>query len=54
MGLKILFELSDIIKENNIKGIIIGNPINMDGSFGNLLNQSMMCQKQYQKKLIFQ
>ena len=28
-------ELEDIIKENNIKGIIIGNPINMDGSLGN-------------------
>ena len=27
-------ELEDIIKENNIKGIIIGNPINMDGSIG--------------------
>ena len=27
-------ELEDIIKENNIKGIIIGNPINMDGSSG--------------------
>ena len=27
-------QLKDIINENNIKGIIIGNPINMDGSFG--------------------
>ena len=27
-------ELHLIIKENNIKGIIIGNPLNMDGSFG--------------------
>tara|TARA_S200000501_G_scaffold54972_1_gene45114 strand:+ start:156 stop:623 length:468 start_codon:yes stop_codon:yes gene_type:complete len=27
-------ELSDIIKENNISGIIVGNPLNMDGSFG--------------------
>ena len=27
-------ELKRIIKENNIKGIIIGNPINMDGSLG--------------------
>ena len=27
-------ELEDIIKENNIKGIIIGNPINMDGTLG--------------------
>ena len=27
-------ELKSIIKENNIEGIIIGNPINMDGSLG--------------------
>ena len=27
-------ELQNIIKDNNIKGIIIGNPINMDGSSG--------------------
>ena len=27
-------ELKLIIKENNIKGIIVGNPINMDGSIG--------------------
>ena len=27
-------ELKRIIEENNIKGIIIGNPLNMDGSYG--------------------
>ena len=27
-------ELKLIIKENNIEGIIVGNPINMDGSIG--------------------
>ena len=27
-------DLKDIILENNIKGIIVGNPINMDGSEG--------------------
>ena len=27
-------EIIQIIKENNIKGIIIGNPINMDGTLG--------------------
>ena len=27
-------ELKLIIEENNVKGIIIGNPLNMDGSFG--------------------
>ena len=29
-----LKEIKKIIDENNIKGIVIGNPINMDGSFG--------------------
>ncbi len=27
-------ELKSIVKENNIEGIIVGNPINMDGSLG--------------------
>ena len=27
-------QLKEIIEENNIKGIIVGNPINMDGSLG--------------------
>ena len=27
-------EINQIIKENDIKGIVIGNPINMDGSLG--------------------
>ena len=27
-------ELKNIIKDNNIFAVIIGNPINMDGSFG--------------------
>ena len=30
----LLKEIQDIIKENDIRGIVIGNPINMDGSFG--------------------
>ena len=30
----LLKEIQNIIKENDIKGVIIGNPINMDGSFG--------------------
>ena len=30
----LLKEIQEIIKENKIKGIVIGNPINMDGSFG--------------------
>jgi len=28
----LLMEIDILIKENNIKGIIVGNPINMDGS----------------------
>ena len=31
---ELLSELKEIINENNIKGIIIGNPLNMDGSSG--------------------
>jgi len=31
---KTIAEISEIIKENHIKGIVIGNPINMDGSLG--------------------
>jgi len=30
----LLKEIQDIIKENNIKGVVVGHPINMDGSFG--------------------
>jgi len=30
----LLKEINEIIKENNIKGIVIGHPINMDGSLG--------------------
>ena len=29
-----IVEIKEIITENNIKGIIVGNPINMDGSIG--------------------
>jgi len=31
---ELIDELKNIIKENDIKGIIIGNPLNMDGSSG--------------------
>ena len=30
----LLKEINLIIRENNVKGIVIGNPINMDGSLG--------------------
>ena len=33
--------LKEIIDDNNIKGIIIGNPINMDGSTGRSAQSSM-------------
>ena len=32
--LNLVKEISEIIKENDIKGVIIGNPINMDGTHG--------------------
>ena len=32
--IELIKELKVIIKENNIGGIIIGNPVNMDGSLG--------------------
>ena len=31
---ELIDELKSIIKENDIKGIVIGNPVNMDGSLG--------------------
>ena len=31
---ELISDLKSIIDENNIKGIIIGNPLNMDGSSG--------------------
>ena len=31
---KLVDEIENIIKENDIKGIIVGNPINMDGTYG--------------------
>ena len=31
---KFIEDIKCIINENNIKGIIVGNPINMDGSYG--------------------
>ena len=30
----VINDILEIIKENNIKGIVVGNPINMDGSMG--------------------
>ena len=30
----LLKEIQDIIKENDVKGVVVGHPINMDGSLG--------------------
>tara|TARA_X000000368_G_C22885744_1_gene647351 strand:+ start:31 stop:501 length:471 start_codon:yes stop_codon:yes gene_type:complete len=30
----LLDQINQVIKENNVKGIIVGNPINMDGTLG--------------------
>ena len=37
----LLREIDKIIQENEIKGIVIGNPINMDGSFGGAAQSSV-------------
>ena len=34
-------EINKIIQENEIKGIVIGNPVNMDGSLGRSAQSSM-------------
>ena len=47
-------ELTDIIKENNISGIIVGNPLNMDGSFGKSSQSIRDKAKIIEKKLLFQ
>ena len=33
-NIDLINEILEIIRENNIKGIVVGNPINMDGSKG--------------------
>ena len=33
-NIDLINEILEIIKENNIKGIVVGNPMNMDGSKG--------------------
>ena len=33
-NIKLIEQLKLIIDENNVKGIIVGNPVNMDGSYG--------------------
>ena len=44
-------ELRLIIVENNIKGIVVGYPINMDGSLGNSAQSSMDFAKNLSKNI---
>ena len=43
----LITEIRQIIKENDIKGIVVGNPINMDGTLG----KSSQSATDYAKKL---
>ena len=47
----LLKEIQDIIKENDIKGIVIGNPLNMDGSFGKSSQSSTDFSKNLSKNI---
>ena len=49
--IELIFELKMIIDENDIKGIVIGNPLNMDGSSGRSV-QSVKDTSQYIEKNI--
>ena len=46
-----LKEIKSIIKENDIKGVVIGNPINMDGSLGKSSQSSADFAKNLSKKI---
>ena len=47
----LLKEIGQIIDENQIKGIIIGNPINMDGSLGNRAQSALDFAKNLSKNI---
>ena len=47
----LLREINKIIQENEIKGIVIGNPINMDGSLGKSAQSSMDFAKNLSKNI---
>ena len=47
----LLKEIQDMIKENDIKGIVIGNPLNMDGSFGKSSQSSTDFSKNLSKNI---
>jgi len=44
-------DIDKIIQENEIKGIVIGNPINMDGSLGSSAQSSMDFAKNLSKNI---
>ena len=44
-------EINEIIKDNQIKGIIIGNPINMDGSYGRSAQSALDFAKNLSKNI---
>jgi putative Holliday junction resolvase len=46
-----LMEIKQIIDENDIKGIIIGNPINMDGSLGESSQSASSLAKNLSQKI---
>jgi len=48
---ELLNELTSIIHENDIKGIIIGNPLNMDGSLGRSAQSVKDTSENIEKKL---
>ena len=48
---ELIIELKVIIDENNIKGIIIGNPLNMDGSSGRSVQSVKDTSKNIEKYL---
>ena len=47
----LISELKSIIDENNVKGIIIGNPLNMDGSSGKAVQSVKDTTNNIQKKI---
>ena len=48
---KLINELKFLIKDNSIEGIIVGNPINMDGSFGPSSQSAMDMSKNISKTI---
>jgi len=47
----VIKEINSIINENNIKGIVVGNPINMDGSIGKSSQSASDFAKNLSKKI---